>query len=81
MEKILQSKFLIVVGFLACMAGIGFIQSQYGFSVTRAIAVLCAVLSPCAYAGRYLTGNPWLRRIAIALVPTAVIMWLVNSDL
>lgn len=81
MEKILQPKFLIIVGILACAAALGVIQSHFGVSVTRATALLCAGLSVFVYVGYYLTGNPWLRRIAIALLPTAVIMWLINSNL
>ena len=81
MEKILHPKFLAIFGFVVCMAALGFIQSQFGVSVTRATALLCAALSIPVYAGYRLTGNPWLRRVAIALLPTAIIMWLVNSDL
>lgn len=81
MDKILTPKFLAIVAMLACMAAMGLIQSQFALSLTRATAVLCAVLSIFVYAGYRLSGNSWLRRIAIALLPTAIIMWLVNSDL
>lgn len=81
MGKILQPKFLIIVGLLGCMAALVAIQTQFALSVTRATALLCAGLSILVYAGYRLTGNPWLRRIAIALLPTAAIMWLINSDL
>lgn len=81
MESVLKPPFLIAVGILACMAATGFIHSEYALSVTRATALLFGGLTIPAYAGYRLTGNPWLRRIAIALPVTAIIMWLINSDL
>jgi hypothetical protein len=82
MERLVQPKvLLILVAMLACMVGMSVMRDQFGISVTRATAVLCAFLSPCVYAAGCLTSNPWLKRIGIALIPTAVIMWLVNSDL
>lgn len=77
----MNPKLFIVVGILASMAAIAFIESQYAVSVTRATALLLVGLSVPIYLGYRLTSNPWLKRIAIALLPTAIIMWLVNSDL
>ncbi|MFC6478580.1 hypothetical protein ACFQDN_21685 [Pseudomonas asuensis] len=69
---------LILTGVMACLMATIAIQGAFNISVTRATALLFLCLSAwigCAY---YVTGNLWMRRIAITCVPTAVIMWLIN---
>lgn len=58
-----------------------YIGYQFDLPATKAVAVLCAILSPFAYGAGYWFAQRWFTRIGIALVIVAIFMWIVTPDL
>lgn len=64
-----------------CLAVTMWIGDYFNLTATRATAVLAVGLSPMFMFVGYLIGNRWCTRIGIATLPTAVLLWLINSNL
>lgn len=72
---------LILAGFVACLITTISLQGVFGVSVTRATSLLCVIWAAWAGCNYLVTKSPWLRRIAIACLVTALIIWLMNSNM
>lgn len=76
-----ELKILACTAFAFLLAASLFIGNHFDLPPSKAVAVLCAILSPFAYGAGYWFAQRWFTRIGMALGYVAILMWFVTPEL